>query len=295
MSRTEKTVFISYRRTNVGYALAIFQYLTAQGYDVFLDYNNIDNGDFGQIILNNIASRAHFVVLLTPSALERLNEEGDWLRREIEYALETKRNIVPITLDQFNWGDSDKYLTGKLAVIKSYSALRAPADYFSEAMDRLCTRYLNIPLDAVIHPRSAVAQQAANKAQQQAQAEPQVQEQELTAQEWFEKGLNAPLGSQEKIDCYTKAIELKPDYADAYYNRGNSLQTNGDLTGAIQDYNKAIEIKPDYSEAYNNRGGYYFKQGDYYKAKADFAKAVQLDPNNEVARKNLEITTRKLA
>lgn len=73
MPRIDKTVFVSYRRTNIGYALAIYQNLSSQGYDVFFDYNSIDAGDFGQIILNNIASRAHFVVLLTPSALERLD------------------------------------------------------------------------------------------------------------------------------------------------------------------------------------------------------------------------------
>jgi hypothetical protein len=36
MERIEKTVFLSYRRTNVPWALAIFQNLTQHGYDVFL-------------------------------------------------------------------------------------------------------------------------------------------------------------------------------------------------------------------------------------------------------------------
>jgi hypothetical protein len=35
------------------------------------------------------------LVLLTPSALERCGEPGDWLRSEIEVALDSKRNIVP--------------------------------------------------------------------------------------------------------------------------------------------------------------------------------------------------------
>ena len=47
----------------------------------------------------------------------------------------------------------------------------------------------------------------------------------------------------------TKAIELKPDYADAYNNRGIARLDSGDLAGAIADYTKAIGLKPDYAYA----------------------------------------------
>ena len=90
MARIEKTVFISYRRTNPPWALAVSQYLTQNGYDVFLDYTGIASGDFESVILENINSRAHFLVLLTPSALERCSDPGDWLRREIEAALDSR-------------------------------------------------------------------------------------------------------------------------------------------------------------------------------------------------------------
>src|SRR5256885_16814564 len=102
MERIEKTVFISYRRTNFPWALAIFQNLTQHGFDAFFDYNGIASGDFERVILANIASRAHFLVLLTPSALERCGDPEDWLRREIEAAFEVKRNIVPLMLEGFD-------------------------------------------------------------------------------------------------------------------------------------------------------------------------------------------------
>ena len=41
MARVEKTVFISYRRTNTAWARAFFQDLTQHGYDAFLDYTGI--------------------------------------------------------------------------------------------------------------------------------------------------------------------------------------------------------------------------------------------------------------
>ena len=116
MARIEKTVFLSYRRTNIPWALAIFQNLTQFGYDVFFDFSGIASGDFETVILENIHARAHFLVLLTPSALERCGDPDDWLRREIEAALESRRNIVPLMLEGFDFGTPTiaNQLTGKL-------------------------------------------------------------------------------------------------------------------------------------------------------------------------------------
>src|SRR4051812_22688676 len=98
MGRIEKTVFLSYRRTDIPWALAIFKDLTHHGYDVFFDFNGIASGDFERVILENITARAHFLVLLTPSSLERCDDPADWLRREIESALANKRNVVPLMM-----------------------------------------------------------------------------------------------------------------------------------------------------------------------------------------------------
>ena len=56
------------------------------------------------------------------------------------------------------------------------------------------------------------------------------------------------------IRDFTKAIELKPDDAEAHYNRGLAYDGKGDVESAIGDYTKATELKPDFAEAYNNRG-----------------------------------------
>ena len=58
----------------------------------------------------------------------------------------------------------------------------------------------------------------------------------------------------EAIASYTKALSLKPDYAEAYYNMGNALQEQGKLDEAIEAYTKALELKPDYAEPYYNMG-----------------------------------------
>ena len=46
-----------------------------------------------------------------------------------------------------------------------------------------------------------------------------------------------------------KAIELKPDYAEAHLNLGNILKNLGKLEDAKLSYHKAIELKPDLTSA----------------------------------------------
>ena len=176
MARIEKTVFISYRRTNVPWALAISQNLTHNGYDVFFDYTGLASGDFESVILENIHARAHFLVLLTPSALERCSDPGDWLRREIEAALDSQRNIVPLMLEGFDFGTPSiaDQLTGKLAVAQEVQRHeRVPAEYFDAAMDKLRNKFLNVALDTVVQPASPAAPQARHGAKRQPSQRPQ--------------------------------------------------------------------------------------------------------------------------
>ena len=49
----------------------------------------------------------------------------------------------------------------------------------------------------------------------------------------------------EAIEFYNKAISIKPDFAEAYYNMGNALKAQGKLEEAIEAFNKAISLKPD--------------------------------------------------
>ena len=68
------------------------------------------------------------------------------------------------------------------------------------------------------------------------------------------------------IEDYNRAIDLNPDHAEAYSNRGLVCEIKGDYDRAIEDYNKAIELKPDLAEAYSSRGRVCHKQGDYDRA-----------------------------
>jgi len=276
--RIEKTVFISYRRTNSAWALAVFKDLTQHGFDVFFDYTGIASGDFEQVILENIRARAHFIVLLSPSALDRCTEPGDWLRREIEEAIRCDRNIVPLMLEGFDFGAPKivSQLTGELASLKRYNGLSVPMEYFDAAMGKLRDKFLNVPLEALDRLPSEVARTATNLQQIEAIASPQVRETELKAQEWFERGCAADdLNEQDR--CYSEAIQLKPDYADAYCNRGLVRRKKNDLEGALQDLDEAIRLTPDDAVFYINRGAMrYSAKHDLDGALRDLDEAIRL-------------------
>ena len=47
---------------------------------------------------------------------------------------------------------------------------------------------------------------------------------------------------------------MKPDYAEAYNNRGAANAELGQHEAAVSDYDESIHLKPDHAEAYYNRG-----------------------------------------
>jgi tetratricopeptide (TPR) repeat protein len=81
---------------------------------------------------------------------------------------------------------------------------------------------------------------------------------------------------QSAVDDFNEAIRLKPDYADAYNNRGGAYFKLRRYQLAVKDFNEAIRLKPDYADAYNNRGGTYFNQGNKKPGCYDAQRACKL-------------------
>ena len=73
-----------------------------------------------------------------------------------------------------------------------------------------------------------------------------------------------------------KAIDLAPDFAYTYYNRGNVLSSLKDYHAAIVSYDEAIAIEPDLAEAYYNRGLTHIFLGNNARGVADLSKAGEL-------------------
>ena len=73
-----------------------------------------------------------------------------------------------------------------------------------------------------------------------------------------------------------KAIDLAPDFAYTYYNRGNVLSHLKDYRAAVVSYNEAIALEPNLAEAYYNRGLTYIYLGENARGVADLSKAGEL-------------------
>ena len=60
-----------------------------------------------------------------------------------------------------------------------------------------------------------------------------------------------------------------------------------DLQGAYSAYTRCIEIKPDFLDAYVGRGDTYADAGKFDDAKREYERALKLDPNHVPARVHL--------
>ena len=113
------------------------------------------------------------------------------------------------------------------------------------------------------------------------------------AEKYFDMAFSGT-NNQKKIEFYSKAIELNPNYALAFHNRANVYNDMKERNKALDDYNKAIELNPEYANSYNNRGTAYERLGEPDKAIADYNKAIEINPNLANAYNNRGIILDKL-
>jgi tetratricopeptide (TPR) repeat protein len=91
---------------------------------------------------------------------------------------------------------------------------------------------------------------------------------------------------QDALTDYNQSIALAPDQPDPYLNRGTALEGLQQWDAAIADYNHVLEIEPNDAAAYNNRGNAKSGAGNWQDALVDFQHATQLNPGFAMARAN---------
>ncbi len=103
------------------------------------------------------------------------------------------------------------------------------------------------------------------------------------ASDWFEAGyyfveINKDYATA--IDCYNKTLELNPESAVAWNNKGNSLSYLGRYKEALDCYDKSLELTPKYAVAWNNKGSTLHNLGRYEEALSCLDKAFETDPQD---------------
>ena len=91
--------------------------------------------------------------------------------------------------------------------------------------------------------------------------------------------------SRSKDEGGTKS---RPKDEAAMVKRGLRRQSEGDHDGAIEDFTKAIEINPNFAQAYAARGVSREAKGDGSGAKSDYSKSIQIEIMGEISRQMRE-------
>ncbi len=130
-------IFISYRRDGGEVTARILRdSLTERGYNVFFDVESLRSGAFNTEIYSVIDECQDFILVLSPNALDRCKNSDDWVRREVEYALQKKKNVIPILLRGFEF-PADLPVTMKDLPYRS--GLAANLEYYEAFLEKLET------------------------------------------------------------------------------------------------------------------------------------------------------------
>ena len=130
-------VFISYRReSGADLARLVWETLNRRGFVAFMDVEDLRSGPFNTSLYSRIAEASDFVVILTPNALDRCQNEGDWLGLELAYAFQNKKNVIPVIARGFHWPESGQ-LPADLVKLPSQQGVAHSHELFRGSMDKL--------------------------------------------------------------------------------------------------------------------------------------------------------------
>ena len=90
-------------------------------------------------------------------------------------------------------------------------------------------------------------------------------------------------------ECFKKALQLFPDFTEAYVNLGLMLDKRNDKKAAEACYLRAIELNPTCSETHLNLGILLANEKRFNEAEAAYKQAIDLKPHSPIAWSNLGV------
>lgn len=128
-------IFISYRRDGGEYTARILHdKLTQLGYKLFYDIESMQSGDFNNKLYKVIEECDDFLVILSPGALDSLDNKEPWIIREIAYALKNNKNIIPIMLRNFEFPE---HMPEEIEPLRYKNGLPADSQFFGAFIKKL--------------------------------------------------------------------------------------------------------------------------------------------------------------
>ena len=132
-------IFISYKRKSLPTANNLYYRLKTRGYSTFFDLEEMGRDNFNVQLLNYIENARDVFVILEEGSLdacERDDWEKDWFCHEIAFALEKKKNIIPILLNGYKMPSVD-YFPDKLKELSLKSAPDFNFSFFEDYLNKL--------------------------------------------------------------------------------------------------------------------------------------------------------------
>lgn len=98
------------------------------------------------------------------------------------------------------------------------------------------------------------------------------------ARQFYKAGLNFKENNKHKdaITQFTKAIELNPNYVNAYIERAYSYESSDQLDLAFEDFKRALVFETKSPQIYYNAGRICYNIGNYKQAEEYVKKAIDL-------------------
>lgn len=129
--------FISYRRVGgSGIAARTHDYLKLKGYNPFYDITSMTSGRFDEQLHFNLTSSLNYILILSKGALDRCNDENDWLYKEITTALKYNLNIIVLMEEGFTYPEN---LSPDLETLKLLQAVEYSEQTLSSRLDLICS------------------------------------------------------------------------------------------------------------------------------------------------------------
>ena len=207
-----------------------------------MDFDSIPPGvRFADHIRSSMKQSDAVIAVIGPHWLELLQEraakfEDDYVRIELALALEFNKPITPICVNSASV-PARTSLPADLRPLLDYNIAFLDRTNFYERIERIIAA-VEVVLDAAQLPKSEPA-----SASDQLIAKFSPTQNELSAKEYYNRALARDRQDYEgKIADYSEAIHINPQFASAYYNRGNARKAKGDIKGAIVDYQKYLDL-----------------------------------------------------
>jgi len=106
-----------------------------------------------------------------------------------------------------------------------------------------------------------------------------------TKEQWLDEGKTL-LDSehyQEALVAYERALQIDPNFADAYDARGDACCCLNRFQEALAAFERAIQLDPTYAHAYEGKGNILYNLKRYQEALLAYERAIQLDSSSSAA------------